>query len=168
MSLTPLPPSPRKVCLWRIFFALPFRNGPLPAELKFRENTAYEHLLSNSPPPTPPPPQALVFLCKCFFFLSLPFFWVFLLCLLFPPTIYMPTNWHAPERHLETRQLLDIRLSSRIVLKLRKRKKIAVFCFYPPYNILLQNVMLWSRKCQQINVPNFVIYSYAVELSFWS
>ena len=39
MSLTPLPPSPRKVCLWRIFFALPFRNGPLPAELKFRENT---------------------------------------------------------------------------------------------------------------------------------
>ena len=40
MSLTSLPPSPRKVCLWYIFVALPVRNGPLPAELKFRENTA--------------------------------------------------------------------------------------------------------------------------------
>ena len=34
-----LPPSPRKVRLWHIFFALPAMNGPLPAELKFRENT---------------------------------------------------------------------------------------------------------------------------------
>ena len=32
---------PRKrVPLWCIFFALPAVNGPLPAELKFRENTA--------------------------------------------------------------------------------------------------------------------------------
>ena len=37
MSLTPPPPSPRKVCLWQIFFALPVRNGPLPAELKFKD-----------------------------------------------------------------------------------------------------------------------------------
>ena len=43
MSLTPPPPSPRKVRLWRIFFALPVKNGPLPAELKFRENTATPH-----------------------------------------------------------------------------------------------------------------------------
>ena len=45
MSLTPpLPysPPPRKVCLWHIFFALTAMNGPLPAELKFRENTAYK------------------------------------------------------------------------------------------------------------------------------
>ena len=41
MSFTPLPPSPRKLRLWRIFFALPARNGPLPAELKFRENTVF-------------------------------------------------------------------------------------------------------------------------------
>ena len=40
MSLTPLLRSRKKVRLWRIFFALPVRNGPLPAELKFRENTA--------------------------------------------------------------------------------------------------------------------------------
>ena len=40
MSLTPLPPPPREVRLWLIFFALPAMNGPLPAELKFRENTA--------------------------------------------------------------------------------------------------------------------------------
>ena len=47
MSLALLPPSPspspspRKVHLWGIlnFFALPARNGPLPAEIKFRENT---------------------------------------------------------------------------------------------------------------------------------
>ena len=41
MSLSPLSPaSPRKVCsLWHIFFALLAMNGPLPAELKFRENT---------------------------------------------------------------------------------------------------------------------------------
>ena len=36
MSLTPLPPPPRKVCLWLIFFALLATNGPLPAELKFK------------------------------------------------------------------------------------------------------------------------------------
>ena len=37
MSLTPLPrPSPEEKY---IFFALPSMNGPLPAELKFRENT---------------------------------------------------------------------------------------------------------------------------------
>lgn len=45
MSLALLPPSPspspspRKVHLWGIFFALPAMNGPLPAEIKFRENT---------------------------------------------------------------------------------------------------------------------------------
>ena len=33
-------PSPgRGVCLWCIFLALPVKNGPLPAELKFKENT---------------------------------------------------------------------------------------------------------------------------------
>ena len=31
----------RKVHLWHIFFALPAMKGPLPAELKFRENTEY-------------------------------------------------------------------------------------------------------------------------------
>ena len=50
MSLTPLPRSPRKVCLWRIFFALPFRNGPLPGELKFRENTENNKKDSNIDP----------------------------------------------------------------------------------------------------------------------
>ena len=39
MSRTPLPPAPRKVHLWCIFSALPAMNGPLLAELKFRENT---------------------------------------------------------------------------------------------------------------------------------
>ena len=39
MTLTALPPPPRKVRLWHIFFALPAMNGPLPAEQKFRENT---------------------------------------------------------------------------------------------------------------------------------
>ena len=40
MSLTPPPPPPPgKLCLWCIFFAFPAMNGPLPAELKFRENT---------------------------------------------------------------------------------------------------------------------------------
>ena len=29
----------RGVCLWCIFLALPVKNGPLPAELKFKENT---------------------------------------------------------------------------------------------------------------------------------
>ena len=34
------PPLPRKVHLWRIFFALPAINGPFSAELEFnRENT---------------------------------------------------------------------------------------------------------------------------------
>ena len=37
MSLTPLPPPPPEEKY--IFFALPSMNGPLPAELKFRENT---------------------------------------------------------------------------------------------------------------------------------
>ena len=37
--LSPPPPSDRRVHLWRIFFALPVRNGQLPAEPKFRENT---------------------------------------------------------------------------------------------------------------------------------
>ena len=33
-------PSPgRGVCLWFIFLALPVKNGPLPAERKFKENT---------------------------------------------------------------------------------------------------------------------------------
>ena len=36
----PTPLLPRKVL--SIFFALPSMNGPLPAELKFRENPAYE------------------------------------------------------------------------------------------------------------------------------
>ena len=41
MSLTPLPPLPPPPLLEKyIFFALPSINGPLPAELKFRENTA--------------------------------------------------------------------------------------------------------------------------------
>ena len=39
MPLNPLPLSPRKVHLWYIFFALLAMNGPLPTELKFRENT---------------------------------------------------------------------------------------------------------------------------------
>ena len=42
MSLPPLgrpPPPPRKVPLWCIFFALPAKNGPLPAELKLRKIT---------------------------------------------------------------------------------------------------------------------------------
>ena len=41
MSLTPLPPSPPpgKCISGAYFFALPAMNGPLPAEIKFRENT---------------------------------------------------------------------------------------------------------------------------------
>ena len=35
------PPLPRKVHLWHIFFAVRAMKGPLPAELKFRENTEY-------------------------------------------------------------------------------------------------------------------------------
>ena len=34
-------PSARRVLLWRIFLALPVMNGPLPAELKCRENTGF-------------------------------------------------------------------------------------------------------------------------------
>ena len=45
MSLTSLSPSPRKVYLWHMFFALLVRNGPLPAELKLRENTGNHKLL---------------------------------------------------------------------------------------------------------------------------
>ena len=43
MSHNPLPP-PRKVHLRRIFFALPAMNDPLPADLKFRENTEFLRL----------------------------------------------------------------------------------------------------------------------------
>ena len=39
MSLTPLSPLPPRLLEKYIFFALPSMNGPLPAELKFRENT---------------------------------------------------------------------------------------------------------------------------------
>ena len=39
MCLTPLPLPPKKVHLWGRFFALDAMNGPLPAVLKFRENT---------------------------------------------------------------------------------------------------------------------------------
>ena len=42
-------PSPtRKVHLWHIFFALLVVNGPLPAELKFRENTGISRVLLNN------------------------------------------------------------------------------------------------------------------------
>ena len=47
MSLTPLPPPPRKVSVFLAhFFCLTAMNDPLPAELNFRENTAphfYSH-----------------------------------------------------------------------------------------------------------------------------
>ena len=33
------PPPARRVHLWYIILVLPVKNGPLPAELKFRENT---------------------------------------------------------------------------------------------------------------------------------
>ena len=36
-----LPRPARRVHLCHIFLALPVKNGPLPAELKFRENTGY-------------------------------------------------------------------------------------------------------------------------------
>ena len=39
MSLTPLPPPPRESSPLAQFWALPAMNGPLPAELKFREIT---------------------------------------------------------------------------------------------------------------------------------
>ena len=39
----------RRVCLWCIFFVLPVRNGPLPAELKFRENTLAESKTRSRP-----------------------------------------------------------------------------------------------------------------------
>ena len=37
------PTHPRKVCLWCIFFSLPVMSGPLPAELKLRENTVSDN-----------------------------------------------------------------------------------------------------------------------------
>ena len=41
-EIRPPPPLPAwRAHLWRIFLALPIKNGPLLAELKFRENTAY-------------------------------------------------------------------------------------------------------------------------------
>jgi len=47
------PPPPQKVNLWGIFFALKAMNGPLLAELKFRENTEFTPLLKwiNNPFP---------------------------------------------------------------------------------------------------------------------
>ena len=42
MSLTPLLPSPQESVPLAHIFVLPAMNGPLPAELKFRENTAYK------------------------------------------------------------------------------------------------------------------------------
>ena len=41
MFCTLQPHAPRKVHLWCIFFALLAMIGPLPAELKLRENTEY-------------------------------------------------------------------------------------------------------------------------------
>ena len=40
------PPPLRNVHLWGIFFALPAMNGPLPAELKFKDNTDQSILVS--------------------------------------------------------------------------------------------------------------------------
>ena len=40
------PPYPRKVRLW-VFLVLPAMNGPLPAELKFKQNTAIPFGLSS-------------------------------------------------------------------------------------------------------------------------
>ena len=40
-SLSTTPSTPPPLHLWCIFFALLAMNGPLPAELKFRENTAH-------------------------------------------------------------------------------------------------------------------------------
>ena len=42
-SPTPLPPCPQESAPLCIFFALLAMNGPLPAELKFRENTGIVH-----------------------------------------------------------------------------------------------------------------------------
>ena len=42
----PSPPPPaRRVHLWCIFLALPFRDGPLPAELNFGENTGLDQYI---------------------------------------------------------------------------------------------------------------------------
>ena len=42
----PSPPLPaRRVHLWCIFLALPFRDGPLPAELNFGENTGLDQYI---------------------------------------------------------------------------------------------------------------------------
>ena len=38
-------PSARRVHLWCIFLALPFRDGPLPAELNFGENTGLDQYI---------------------------------------------------------------------------------------------------------------------------
>ena len=51
MSLTPLPPPGEKY----IFFALPSMNGPLPAELKFKENTVADA-----------PVMSRLIACRCF------------------------------------------------------------------------------------------------------
>ena len=43
-SMHPPPPA-RRVYLWCIFLALPLRNGPLPAELNFGENTGLDQYI---------------------------------------------------------------------------------------------------------------------------
>ena len=42
---SPPPPPTRRVHLWCIFLALPFRDGPLPAELNFGENTGLDQYI---------------------------------------------------------------------------------------------------------------------------
>ena len=46
------PPSPRKVCLWCITFALLATNGPLPAELKIK-GEHYKAALNEKPTDSP-------------------------------------------------------------------------------------------------------------------
>ena len=41
----PPPPQARRVHLWCIFLALPFRDGPLPAELNFGKNTGLDQYI---------------------------------------------------------------------------------------------------------------------------
>ena len=41
----PPPPPARSLHLWCIFLALPFRDGPLPAELNFGENTGLDQYI---------------------------------------------------------------------------------------------------------------------------
>ena len=50
MSLTPLSPLPPLLEKY-IFFALPSMNGPLPAELKFRENIEKAYLIAKMSAP---------------------------------------------------------------------------------------------------------------------